>query len=438
MLRTALLTATAALALVACSGKDHATSPQPAQESGAATTPTAAPPPKARILAAWSHRGGSELYWANARTLKPVGGHSLVLPYLTSEAERSPDGKTLAIGVGGRGVVQLVTTKGLRSLGTVYVGSAYVHSLLWVSPRRLLVSLGGQPARVAMVDPAKRTVTDTRDLDGIIVSSSPADDALVVLVAPASGIGSASLAAYDGERLRTTSLPGISAGWSQDAGDGEDPRLRQSVPGLAVEPAGNRAVVVAAGDRAVDVDLGTMAARAHDLAEPVSVLGRLRDWLEPSAEAKSMNGPERVAAWLPSGLVAVSGAHWTTDGSDIDVTPAGLVLIDPSDWSVSRVSDESSTISFTNGTLVASGYRPGSAEQTLTAFDDRGRWRFSLVRDNADLSQIEGGYLYAGWNNGRRYEVVDLRTGTTVRKVRLARSTWIVPLDELFRGAVRG
>jgi hypothetical protein len=51
------------------------------------------------------------------------------------------------------------------------------------------------------------------------------------------------------------------------------------------------------------------------------------------------------------------------------------------------------------------------------------------VRDNADLSQIEGGYLYAGWNNGRRYEVVDLRTGTTVRTIRLARSTWLVPLD---------
>jgi hypothetical protein len=429
MLRTAFLIATAALALVACSGKDHAASPPPAQGSDAATTSTTAPPPKATVLAAWSHGGGNKLYRANARTLARVGGHSLVLPYFTSGAERSPDGKTLAIGVGDKGVVQFVTTRHLRSLGTVYVGSAYVHGLLWVSPRRLLVSLGGQPARVALVDPVTRTVTDRRDLDGIIVSSSPADDVLVVLVAPVSGIGSASLAGYDGERLRTTSLPGIPAGWSQDAAEGDDPRLRQSVPGLAVDPAGDRALVVAAGDRAVDVDLGTMAARAHDLAEPVSLLGRLRDWLEPSAEAKSMNGPERVAAWLPSGLVAVSGAHWTTDGSDIDVTPAGLVLVDPSDWSVSRVSDESSTISFTDGTLVASGYRPGSSEQTLTAFDDRGRWRFSLVRDNADLSQIEGGYLYAGWNNGRRYEVVDLRTGTTVGKVRLARSTWIVPLD---------
>ena len=429
MLRTALLTATAALVLVACSGKDHGASPPPAQGSDAATTPTAAPPSKATVLATWVRPHGNELYWAHARTLAPTGGHSLVVPYLTSSAERSPDGKTLALGVGDKGVVQFVTAKRLHSLGPVYVGSASVQRLLWVAPRRLLVSLGGQPARVAVVDPVSGNVSDKRKLSGITVSAAPAGDALALLVAPASGIGPASLAVYDGERLRTTGLPGIPAGWSQDAVEGEDdPHLRQSVPGLAVEPAGDRAVVVAAGDRAVDVDLGTMAVREHDLSEPVSLLERLRDWIEPTAEAKSMDGPDRVALWLPGGLVAVSGAHWTTDGSDIDATPAGLVLIDPSDWSVSRVSDESSTLNFTNGTLVASGYRPGSAEQTLTAFDDRGRWRFSLVRDNADLSQVEGGYLYAGRNDGRRYEIVDLRTSATVRKVRLARSTWIVPV----------
>jgi hypothetical protein len=297
-----------------------------------------------------------------------------------------------------------------------------------VSPNRLLVSLGGQPARVAVVDPVTRTVTNKRDLDGIIVSSAAAGDALAILVAPASGIGPASLAVYNGDSLRTAILPGIMAGWTQDAVEGEDPHLRQSVPGLAVDPTGDRAVVVAAGDRVTEVDIATMTVREHDLAEPVSLLGRLRDWLEPSAEAKAMNGPDRVATWLPSGLVAVSGAQWTTDGSSIDVTPAGLALIDPSNWSVSRLSDEPSTLVFTEGTLVASGSRSGSSRQTLAAFDDRGQLRFSLARAGADLSQVAGSYLYAGRDNGHRYDVVDLRTGMTVRKVRLARSTWIVPL----------
>ena len=429
MLRTALVTATAALTLVACSGKDEAAAPSVAQDGNPETAPAAAPPPTATVLAAWARPRGSELYWANAQTLAPVGGHSLVLPYFTSPAERSPDGKTLALGVGDKGVVQFVTAMRLHSLGTVYAGSAYVDRLNWVSAHRLLVSLGGQPARVVVIDPVTRAVTDVRNLEGIVVSAASAGDALVLLVAPATGIGPAAMAVYDGDRLRMAKLPGVVAGWRQDASEGEDPLLHQSVPGLAVDPTGQRAVVVAAGDRAVEVDLGTMAARARDLAQPVSLLGRLRDWLEPTAEAKSMDGPDRVAVWLPSGLVAVSGAYSTTDGSSIDVTPAGLALVDPSDWSVSRLSDEPSTVSFADGTLVASGARPGSSEQTLNAFDDRGHLRFSLVRDGADLSQVAGGYLYAGRDNGRRYEVVDLRTGATVRKVSLPRSTWIVPLD---------
>ena len=429
MVRTALVAATAALTLVACSGKDEAAAPPTAQGGNTETAPTAAASPTATVLAAWARPRGNELYWANAQTLAPVGGHSLVLPYFTSAAERSPDGKTLALGVGDKGVVQFVTARRLRSLGTVYAGSAYVDRLNWVSAHRLLVSLGGQPARVAVIDPVAGAVTGVRNLDGIVVSAASAGDALVLLVAPATGIGPASVAVYDGDRLRTAELPGIVAGWRQDASEGEDPLLHQSVPGLAVDPTGDRALVVAAGDRAVEVDLGTMAVRGHDLAEPVSLLGRLRNWLEPTAEAKSMDGPDRVAVWLSSGLVAVSGAHATTDGSSIDVTPAGLALIDPSDWSVSRLSDEPSTVSFADGTLVASGSRPDSPVQTLIAFDDQGHRRFSLVRDGADLSQVAGGYLYAGWNDGRRYEIVDLRTGATVRKLKLTRSTWIVPLD---------
>jgi hypothetical protein len=429
MLRTALVTATAALILVAYSGRDEAATPPVARGGTTESAPTAVPSPKATVLAAWAQPRGNELYWANAKTLAPVGGHSLALPYFTSGAERSPDGKTLALGVGDKGVVQFVTARRLRSLGTVYAGSAYVDRLNWVSARRLLVSLGGQPARVAVIDPVALAVTDVRNLEGIVVSAASAGDSLVLLVAPATGIGTVSVAVYGGDRLRTAALPGIVAGWSQDASEGEDPLLHQSVPGLAVDPTGDRALVVAAGDRAVEVDLGTMAVRGHDLAEPVSLLGRLRDWLEPTAEAKSMDGPNRVAVWLPSGLVAVSGAYSTTDGSSIDVTPAGLAFIDPSDWSVSRLSDEPSTVSFVDGTLVASGARPGSSKQTLIAFDAQGYRRFSLARDGADFSQVEGGYVYAGRNDGRRYEVVDLRTGATVRKVRLTRSTWIVPLD---------
>jgi hypothetical protein len=84
-----------------------------------------------------------------------------------------------------------------------------------------------------------------------------------------------------------------------------------------------------------------MQVRYHDLTEPVSLLGRLRDWLEPAAHAKMVDGPDRNAVWLPSGLVAVSGNTYASEGDTLDVTPAGLSLIDPSDWSTRRVSDPS-------------------------------------------------------------------------------------------------
>jgi hypothetical protein len=38
------------------------------------------------------------------------------------------------------------------------------------------------------------------------------------------------------------------------------------------------------------------------------------------------------------------------------MTPAGLSLIDPSDWSVRRLSDEPVWVTFRGGTLVASAW----------------------------------------------------------------------------------
>ena len=81
-----------------------------------------------------------------------------------------------------------------------------------------------------------------------------------------------------------------------------------------MEPSGSRALVVPAGNRVAEVDLETLEVRYHELSEPVSLLGRLRDWLQPAAHAKTIDGPDRNAVWLESGLVAVSGANSAADG----------------------------------------------------------------------------------------------------------------------------
>ena len=139
-----------------------------------------------------------------------------------------------------------------------------------------------------------------------------------------------------------------------------------------------------------------------------------------------MDGPDRNAVWLPNGLVAVSGAQYTMDGDKLDITPAGLVLIDPSDWSVHRLSDEPSWVTFRGGALLASAWSMGSNEQKLLVFDEDGTPRFTLARDNADLSQTNGSHLYATTSNGTRFEIVDLETGETVGRAAPRRETWLL------------
>jgi hypothetical protein len=320
----------------------------------------------------------------------------------------------------------------MRTLGKVDVGSAsYVERLHWVKPDLLLASLGGTPGMVAALDPATQQILSVHDLGGATLYSQSAGEELVALVAPTDRIGPARLVVFDGRELREASLPDVPAGWEQIEGTEEsDYRARQSVPALAVDPEGTRALVIPAGGRVAEVDLDTMEVSYHDLTESVSFWGRLRDWLEPAAQAKGIDGPDRNAVWLPTGLVAVSGAQYTDDGERVDITPAGLVLIDPSDWSVHRLSDEPSWVTFRGGALLASAWKQDSEEQKLIAFGPDGTLRFTLVREAADLSQTNGNHLYATTYNGTRFEIVDLETGETVGRAAPKRETWLLYLDD--------
>jgi hypothetical protein len=70
-------------------------------------------------------------------------------------------------------------------------------------------------------------------------------------------------------------------------------KFHQTQQGLAVSPDGRRALVVPGGARVLEVDLRTLAVAERELSEPVSLLGRLRSWLEPAALAKGRRGEER-------------------------------------------------------------------------------------------------------------------------------------------------
>ena len=198
-----------------------------------------------------------------------------------------------------------------------------------------------------------------------------------------------------------------------------------------MEPSGSRALVVPAGNRVAEVDLETLEVRYHELSEPVSLLGRLRDWLQPAAHAKTIDGPDRNAVWLESGLVAVSGANYAADGERLEVEPAGLMLIDPSDWSVRRVGDEAAQVALWGDTLLASWWLGDeSGESGVVALDLEGNERFRLTSGElVEFSYTAGGRMYAAGHEGRLYELIDLATGETVARAKPERPAWLVYLD---------
>jgi hypothetical protein len=425
----ALLLVALVLGLAACGGKDDATAPTTSTSTTAASSDEA-------VLASWTRTSASRLFWADPETLEPSDGRTATVPFSFFAAERSPDGGLLAVGADDRGTVELVDVARMRALGEIDIaGADWVERLHWARPDLLLASLAGPSYQAAALDPETREVVAVESLEGIVLYSEAAGDSLVFLLAQPDRIGPARLAVFDGSSIRSTELTEIPAGYEQlgetDEGEpDEDFRMRQSVPGLAVDPGGKRALVVPAGNRVAEVDLETLEVRYHDLAEPVSLLGRLRDWLEPAAEAKSSDGPDRNAVWLPSGLVAVSGSQYSTDDKNgLTVTPAGLSLIDPIDWSVRHLSDEANWVTLRGGALLASAWNPETEEQTLEVFDPQGSLRFTLARDAADLSQVSGDRLYATTYSGTQFEIIDLASGETVAEATPRRETALVALD---------
>jgi hypothetical protein len=427
MVRGVLLAGAVVLALGGCGGNDEALPPD--RDASTVTTEPTSPRGKS-VLAGRSAGAHSEIFWADPLTLEPVDRRAATIPFFHSVAEFSPEGDLAAVGGSEQGVIQLLDVKRMRPLQTIELRAGqWVERLHWARSDLLLASLGGLPSQAAAVDPTTGTLLSSKGLGGTMVASWPAGDALAFLVAPTDGIGPARVARYDGNTVSSVELGEIQAGYASEGETSEDFRTRQQIPGFAVDPSGTRALVVPAGNRVAEVDLATMDVTYHDLTEPVSLLGRLRSWLEPAAEAKLMDGPGRNAVWLPNGLVAVSGVDYSTNGDSLEADFVGLSLIDPADWSVNQVSDLPGFVAFREGALLGSAWEEGSDHQMLEVFGPDGELRFELDGEGVDFSQTSGGYLYATSYDGTRFEVIDLGTGGTVAEAQPRRETYLVYVD---------
>jgi hypothetical protein len=318
----------------------------------------------------------------------------------------------------------------MRALGRIkLLADGYVDLVSWPSPDRMVVDLPAASGLVAIVDPLSKRRLALHHLPGQVATAARTPAGLALLLAPSQGIGPARLALVSADGVHYASLSEIDAGWDSLA-VGEDGAIpRQKTPGLAVDLSGRRALVVPAGDLVAEVDLETLAVRYHSLSEHVSLLGRLRSWLEPGANAKALAGPSRAALWLNEHVVAVTGSDASTsqgtNGVDVTFAPAGLSLIDTDTWSVHRIDDEASDMALAGDTLLAFG---GSQQHGLIGYDLDGHERFHIL-GGEDVFDVHpaGHYVYVGSGNSDFFRVVDTRSGQVIGTASTRKPTTIVP-----------
>jgi hypothetical protein len=376
----------------------------------------------------WAAQGG-KLVRVDPLSFRPLPGPRIELGIHGYSWSYSPDRSKLVIGGFASGL-RFVDLNRFEALGDLREDrrGGLVVAVAWPKPRRVL----------AVVN---RTVLEWRPLSisAGAVNAAAGKSGLVLLLAPLreprrASVGPATLLFVD-PRGRTRSVL-LDRAWAGEESVRRGGRLvyRQWRPGLVLDPVGRRAFVVPGGGPIAEIDLRTMRVIYRELAEPISLLERLHNWLEPEAQAKGeMEGPVREARWLGDGLLAVSGFDARGEKPS---KASGLKLIDTRRWTLRTLDGDAADFLATERLLIAYGccYRTGGKPLGLTAYDRPGRTVWHLFgRRPIHAVQIAGGRAYvrleAEWT-GRRppwVAVVDLRRGTALRRLQTPWTQLLLP-----------
>jgi hypothetical protein len=298
------------------------------------------------------------------------------------------------------GSLRIFDVRRMRRLGTVSVSGriATAQGVAWLRRDRalLLSHVGADGTMLVTVDPVARRVLRRVDLGGVAGARTIVGERIVFLVSPPDRFGPPRVvvAGADGS-VHSATIDRISAGTVIT--DDATPHAEVREPGFAVDPAG-RAFVIAPDLTVAEVDLDTMAVAYH---APVRRL------------AKAIDGPERTAAWLGDGLVAVGGFDSATTGEGaslrVQTTPFGLHVLDTRTWTYRTIDPEAEWFWSAASRLLAAG---GSSRRLVGyAFD--GTQRYTLDAGPDGYLQLQGSFVYAcraGW----ALRVYDAATGATV------------------------
>jgi hypothetical protein len=357
-------------------------------------------------------------------SLERVGRPVALRPGGGSVTAASPNGRLLAIGTDAPGI-QVIDVRRMKEAGFVTLGGiGWVTFLSWQGGTLFAIVSDDTHTTALVIDPQGEQVLQRHRLNRLFLAAAESNGGIAVLTAPPGQIGPLELSVLGGKGMASVAVSEMVGGWkSENNEDGY--RARQVTPGLAIDQ--NRALIVSAGNTVGEVSLSNLAVSYHTLAQPVSLLGRVRNWLEPAAEAKLIEGPQRKAVSLANGLVAVTGADYTTvtnakGDPDVQVEAAGLSLIDTSEWSLTPVNDETSDFTLFDSTLLAYGDtswgNPAQSGVGLVGYDLRGNELFHVLGGKS-LSWIEqsGDLAYVVLGERRRI-VVDAASGRFLERPR--------------------
>jgi hypothetical protein len=403
-------------------------------------SPTPVPPagsaevPKSVLGVLWNDTGFVKARFTQLEplSLEPVGPRIRLRPGGSSASAVSPNRRLLALGTGAPGI-QVIDVRRMREVAFVRLGgTGWVTHVFWEHGLVFAVVEGDRSASLVLVDPVGWDVVRRDPLAGMVVGADVGSEEgtgqVVLLTAPRRHVGPVTITVAGGTGGDSVVVPEISGG-SETSNTEDGYHARQVIPGLAIDQAGKRALIVPAGRTVAEVSLDDLAIRYHTLSQPVSLLGRLRNWLEPAAEAKLIEGPQRKAAWLGNGLAAVTGADYSTvknsDGQpDVHVQAAGLSLLDTNDWTIRKVDEETSDFSLFDSSLLAFGDTswgdPTQKAIGLRGYDLTGRELFHVF-DGRRVGGIEasGDLAYVSIDERRRI-VLDAASGRVLGRAKAA------------------
>ena len=395
------------LSLAACSGDEQApVRPEPAKAS----------PPAALVV-----RGG-RLAEIDARTLEPLPGRAVHLGGHNGDIAMSPDGSRVA--VGGWKSVRIVDLARFEVVADLPKPHGYSRAVSW-----------GQRGRIVVVSEVYRRnrvevlvfETDSGRLlarrpfaaqDGSFFAAEVAHGTVAFLLQPFAGIGPTRLVYTDAQgRPRLIGLERIVSGIEYLGGT---PAARVIWPALTLDADGGRAYVAGAGDLVADVDLQRRRVEYHELIPALSLAARVRNWLEPTAEAKLSDGIQLGALWLGEGRLALYG-YRTTAVADGEVREAlGFRLVDTAIWSVSMVDDEVVSLD-RSGELVLAWSDLWDGGIGLRAYGLSGDELFHMLGERpVETVSIVGSQALVKLPDGKRTVAVDLRGGRVVGLVESA------------------